>query len=554
MCSLEDLDFDNTILKNLPIDRVKENYVRRKNPNVCFSRVNPAPVSNPKLLIYSDALQLLDLNLKEVDRPEFTEYFSGNKILPGSEPAAHCYCGHQFGIFAGQLGDGRAIYLGEIINHKKERWELQLKGSGQTPYSRDGDGRAVLRSSIREFLCSEAMFHLGIPTTRAGTIILSDTNVIRDIKYDGNKIKEKATIVSRLAPTFIRFGSFQIADKKGPSEGNIKIIRQLTKYVIEYHYPDIFKKYYTPNECVIAFAEELMIKTAKLIALWQSVGFAHGVLNTNNMSIIGLTIDYGPFGFLDAYDPNFICNGSDFEGRYKFNNQPQIGKWNLQRLFDSLGMAFPEIGYKLNKIIQRYSEEYSEAYIHKMRKKLGLFKELPDDNDLVKLLLTTMEETSGDYTNIFRSLSRIRCKNYDREPILNYILHQLIPLKTLLAQNKSQSNIYKKIKDLTKETKLIRDEKLWTSWIKLYKARLEKEEVDDTVRINMMNYNNPKYILRNYLAQIAIEKAEQGDPTELNRLYQVLKDPYDDKRMFDDFLYDELPPEWAVELCITCSS
>ncbi|KAL5514995.1 hypothetical protein EMCRGX_G000100 [Ephydatia muelleri] len=246
-----------------------------------------------------------------MQREDLAEYFAGNKILPGSDPAAHCYCGHQFGNFAGQLGDGCALYLGEVVNVAGERWELQLKGAGKTPYSCQADGRKVLQSSIREFLCSEAMFHLGIPTTRAGTCVTSDTPVARDIFYNGNVIYEKATVISRIAPTFLRFGSFEIfktrdpqTGRSGPSVGRMDILNQLLDYTITSFFPEV-----------------------------------HGedrVLNTDNMSIVGVTIDYGPFGFMDRYDPNHICNGSDDGGRYSYTNQPAICRWNLKKLAEAL--------------------------------------------------------------------------------------------------------------------------------------------------------------------------------------------------------------------------
>lgn len=510
----------NSVLKELPIDP-NENNVPRIVKNACFSKVKPTPVKNPKLVAVSkEALQLLDLNFKE---KEIERYLSGNELILGCEPAAHCYCGYQFGVFAGQLGDGRAIYLGEKLNLKGERFELQLKGSGKTPYSRDGDGRAVLRSSIREFLCSEAMHYLGIPTTRASTLITSDTDVFRDIKYDGNQIKEKATIVSRIAPTFLRFGSFHITDdisgRKGPSSGNKEILTKLVEYIIKHYYSDITGSL---EKKVLEFAKEISWRTAYLVALWQSVGFTHGVINTDNMSVVGVTIDYGPFGFLDAYDPNYISNASDTEGRYKFKNQPGICRWNLSRLFKSLLLIVPQLKDKFNEILDTFELQYHQLYLAKMRRKLGLFKELLEDYQLIKDLLNAMEKTSGDYTNIFRCLSRFTGKN---QPVLKYIL---------------------------KQCKVEREEheKIWSEWLNQYNNRLQLEDQTEE-RIKMMTSHNPRYILRNYLVQIAIEKAEQGDYSEINRLHELLQDPYDEKGRFQEYVYDQLPPGWASELCVT---
>jgi uncharacterized protein YdiU (UPF0061 family) len=341
MSSLDALNFDNRILNSLPVDKDKSNYVRTVE-GACYSLVDPTPLSNPQLVSAStDALRLIGIREDEIGSPLFVEYFSGNKSLPGSIPAAHCYCGHQFGHFAGQLGDGCALYVGEIVNDKGERWELQFKGSGKTPYSRQADGRKVLRSSIREFLCSEAMHYLGIPTTRAGTCITSDTLVDRDMFYNGNVIKEKATVITRISPSFIRFGSFEIfkttdplTGRRGPSVGHHDLYLKLLDYVVKSYYPHVYSD--DIMESARAFFREICVRTARLVALWQCVGFCHGVLNTDNMSIVGVTIDYGPYGFLDRYDPSHICNRSDDRGRYAYDQQPSICKWNLKKLSEAL--------------------------------------------------------------------------------------------------------------------------------------------------------------------------------------------------------------------------
>ena len=314
------LKFHNRTLDELPVEKSGDYLIQRPIPNACFSLVKPTPIENPLLVAYSDsALRLLGLGVSDgiYDDGEFIDLFCGNKEFFGAKYAAHCYCGHQFGSFAGQLGDGATMYIGEVMSDEK-RVELQFKGAGQTPFSRSADGRKVLRSSIREFLCSEAMFHLGIPTTRAPTCITSfESTVIRDKFYDGRAKMEPCTVITRAAETFLRFGSFEIAKERdqmtgraGPSAGNTDIITKLADYVIASFYneiPDNEDKYK-------AFLKEISIRTANLVSKWQLVGWCHGVLNTDNMSIVGITIDYGPFGFIDRFDPAFICNASDDRG------------------------------------------------------------------------------------------------------------------------------------------------------------------------------------------------------------------------------------------------
>jgi len=302
--------------------------------NAAFSRVEPTPVEAPKLVAVSaPALALLELPASEAERPDFAAFFAGNTVLPGAQPAAHCYCGHQFGSFAGQLGDGATMYLGEVVRSDGTRVELQFKGAGKTPYSRTADGRKVLRSSIREFLCSELMAALGIPTTRAATIVTSDTLVARDIFYTGDVIEEQATIITRLAATFLRFGSFEIvktADpmtgRAGPSAGNLALLTQLAEFTIRHYFPDIHAAHDNLADRAWAWYLEVVRRSAVLVAHWQAYGWCHGVLNTDNMSIVGLTIDYGPFGWMDRFDPEFICNNSDDQGRYSYENQVR-GQW-----------------------------------------------------------------------------------------------------------------------------------------------------------------------------------------------------------------------------------
>ncbi|GIY87104.1 protein adenylyltransferase SelO, mitochondrial [Caerostris darwini] len=581
MSKLNSLQFDNLALRRLPVDPIERNYVRTVN-GACFSRVMPTPVTNPKLVAYSlSALSLLDLPEDELQMQELVEYFSGNKILPGSEPAAHCYCGHQFGYFSGQLGDGAAIYLGEVINSKNERWEIQLKGAGLTPYSRTADGRKVLRSSIREFLCSEAMHFLGLPTTRAGTCITSDSKVIRDIFYDNRPKEEFCSIVLRIAPSFIRFGSFeifktldQITGRVGPSVGRHEILYSLLDYVIETFYPEIHKNSNSQLHKYTDFYKEVVLRTARLVALWQCVGFCHGVLNTDNMSILGLTIDYGPFGFLDMYDPNHVCNGSDDGGRYTFIKQPEICFWNLRKFAEAIQQALPlDISAQLLEI---YEEEFKTAYQNQMRKKLGLMTTQPEDENFIQELFDTMEKSGADFTNTFLCFSLVDVSDVDKflislnvtkekiiencyslEVLLNTCDPNLSPaqLQTFLAIASANPEIIEQLgragiaikrvlsqlekaeslKSMTEESKNQNDKLIWTEWLNKYKARIEKDmqSYDGDAanyyknRLEIMKANNPRFILRNYIAQEAIEKAENGDYAAVQKLVKILENPYD---------------------------
>ncbi|GFS38767.1 protein adenylyltransferase SelO, mitochondrial [Nephila pilipes] len=583
MSQLKSLKFDNLAIRRLPVDPEERNYVRTVN-GACFSKVMPTPVENPKLVAYSSsALSLLDLSLDDGSEFEdLNEYFSGNKVLPGSEPAAHCYCGHQFGYFSGQLGDGAAMYLGEVINARNERWEIQLKGAGLTPFSRTADGRKVLRSSIREFLCSEAMHFLGIPTTRAGTCITSDSKVIRDIFYDNHPKEEFCSIVLRIAPTFIRFGSFEIfktldptTGRVGPSVGRHEILYSLLDYVIETFYAEIHNSSSDPIQKYSAFFKEVVLSTARLVALWQCVGFCHGVLNTDNMSILGLTIDYGPFGFLDIYDPNHVCNASDEGGRYSYIKQPEICLWNLKKFAEAIQHALPlDVSAPL---LELYEEEFRVTYLKKMRSKIGLIAtECSEDENLVQELFDTMEKSGADFTNTFlcfliidasdtnklqNSLSvakeKILENCYSLEVLLNTcqpnissvqqqmflaiansnpdIIEQLGRAGLTFKRILSQIEKAKTLENMTEESKSENDRHIWTEWLNKYKLRLEQDFKafnGDAVnynneRINVMKSSNPRFILRNYIAQEAIEKAENGDFSSVRKLVELLENPYD---------------------------
>ncbi|XP_065052587.1 protein adenylyltransferase SelO, mitochondrial-like isoform X1 [Rhopilema esculentum] len=592
--TLENLNFDNKAVKELPLDNSVDPRVRRPVPGACFTSVNQEPLENPETVAYSsDALSLLDIPEEEISKDDFAEYFSGSKILPGSSPAAHCYCGHQFGYFSGQLGDGAAMYLGEIVNHKGERWELQLKGSGPTPFSRQADGRKVLRSSVREFLCSEAMHYLGIPTTRSGSCVTSDTRVMRDIFYNGKPIMERATVISRIAPTFLRFGSFeifkpldQITGRKGPSVGDKELLHKMLKYSITTFFPETAERFPEAGPDQYGdFYKEVVIRTARLVAHWQAVGFCHGVLNTDNMSILGLTIDYGPFGFMDYYNPDHVCNASDDQGRYSYQNQPSICKWNLRKFAEALQDALP-LDLSL-EILNLYDDEYKMAYLSLMRKKLGLLRMMHEsDSELISSLFETMEKTCADFTNTFRYLSNVKPAEADiesEERILMYLVSQCQTVEemkkasqtntepgeiqlllrmlqaqpTLLqqlgggavAQLKKELEKMEKGKELdniTQAEKSAKDKELWKEWLKEYRNRLQDEfkDQDDLAtkdqammeRVKTMNESNPRIVLRNYVAQHVIEAAEEGNYEEIRHLLKLLRSPFsEDHQTIDGF-------------------
>ncbi|TRY85223.1 hypothetical protein DNTS_009266 [Danionella cerebrum] len=648
--SLERLEFDNVALKKLPVDPSSEPGVRQVQ-GACFSRVQPTPLQNPEFVAVSDpALLLLGLDAQQVLKdPLGPEYLSGSKVMPGSEPAAHCYCGHQFGQFAGQLGDGAACYLGEVkapVDQRPEllrdnparRWEIQVKGAGPTPFSRQADGRKVLRSSIREFLCSEAVFALGVPTTRAGAVVTSDTRIMRDIFYDGNPRMERCSVVLRIAPSFIRFGSFEIfkrADeftgRQGPSYGHDELRTQMLDYVIETFYPEIHEKYLNHTERNTAFFREVTVRTARLVAQWQCVGFCHGVLNTDNMSILGLTLDYGPFGFMDRFDPDFICNASDTSGRYSYQAQPAICRWNLARLAEALAPDLPPD--LAEQVLEEFLPLYNSFYLKHMRQKLGLLKkEEPEDEILITQLLQTMHNTGADFTNTFRSLSQISWpkqeKAEDESEVIaqaaKLILHQCASLEEMKTANKpsmdprelamllsmAQSNPglfqmisdrktvarqleklsrLKEFTDTTEEELRAKQTDDWSCWIHKYRQRLAREcesgaDIKDLQieRVRAMNNNNPRVVLRNYIAQNAIEAAENGDFSEVRRVLQVLEKPFSEQEGLEQPVwvrrgganpgereempeegdtsraearvlipYDSKPPIWANEICVT---
>lgn len=465
-----------------------------------YTALTPTPLKNPRLLCHSAALaETLELGA-EWFMPENTPVWSGERLLPGMNPLAQVYSGHQFGVWAGQLGDGRGILLGEQQLSDGRKMDWHLKGAGLTPYSRMGDGRAVLRSSLREFLASEAMHQLGVPTSRALTVVTSDEPVYRETA-------ERGAMLLRVAESHVRFGHFEHWYYARQPEK----VRQLADYVIRHHWPHL----QDDADRYFHWFSDVVRRTARMIAHWQSLGFAHGVMNTDNMSILGLTLDYGPFGFLDDYNPEFICNHSDHQGRYSFDNQPAVGLWNLNRLAHTLSDLLS--AEQLKQALAEYETELMRCWGEQMRAKLGLHTQDPDDNRILTGLLSLMTKERSDYTLTFR----------------------------LLCESEQQQS-----------TSPLRDEfidrEAFDSWYNIYRQRLIQEGRSDAERQAQMKRANPAIVLRNYLAQLAIEQAEQDDVRVLHRLQAALAKPFDDAPEFADLM--RRPPDWGKTLEVSCSS
>ncbi|KAL3858473.1 hypothetical protein ACJMK2_013062 [Sinanodonta woodiana] len=514
------------LASTFPIDSEANNYVRQVKDSV-FSRVKPIPLTtSPRLAAISDDafVEILDLEPSISFSKQFVDFAAGNIVLSGSFPLSHRYGGHQFGHWAGQLGDGRAVMLGEYVNQRGERWELQLKGSGMTPYSRKGDGRAVIRSSVREFVCSEAMHNLGIPTSRAATLVVSDDQVIRDRFYNGNMIIEQAAVVLRLAKSWFRFGSLEILSQ----EGEIGLLKKLTDFVIIQYFPMINSS--DPDK-YLAFFSEVVMQTADLIAAWQSVGFTHGVCNTDNFSLLSITIDYGPFGFMEGFDPKFVPNTSDDDGRYSYENQPDVGLFNLDKLRVALLPLLNENQSKqMYYILNGYANRYKNMFMKNFRKKLGLKIEDEADEQLVSILLKMMEEVKADFTMVFRELSEVsETKLFD-----------------IVIKNEISDNLW--------ALKILSTHKWFYDWLKVYLKRASFEEYSDKQRRDVMINTNPRYILRNWIAQAAIEKAEKRDFTGIEMVLKVLKNPYENSQAAEEAGFASPPPDWASSLRVSCSS
>jgi uncharacterized protein YdiU (UPF0061 family) len=518
------LNIRDTFNKELPSDSNIEN-TRRQIFEATHSYVSPRLPSNPKLIHASKEMaNAIGLDEKDLGSKAFLETFSGVSTYPKTKSYAMAYAGHQFGNWAGQLGDGRAINLFEVEKDNK-RWALQLKGAGETPYSRQGDGLAVLRSSIREYLCSEAMFHLGVPTTRALSLMLSGDDVLRDMLYDGNADYEKGAIVSRVAPTFIRFGNFELfAARK-----DIKNLKKLVDYTVKYFYPELGKP---SKETYIKFFKEVSTRTLEMIIHWQRVGFVHGVMNTDNMSILGLTIDYGPYGWLEDFDFGWTPNTTDRQNkRYRYGNQPNIGLWNLLQLANAL-YPLIEDPEPLETILNQYQKGFEIKALQMMRSKLGLQIEDEGDSKLMTDLEDCLLQSETDMTIFFRQLSNYK-KGFEAKGLET--IHQ--------AFYKPED-----LKDQILEQ--------WKVWFGAYDKRLHKEELGDADRSKKMKAVNPKYVLRNYMAQLAIDDADRGDYKLINELFEVLKKPYNEQPENEKWFAKR--PDWARDKVgcsmLSCSS
>ena len=488
-----------------------------------FTELRPTPLPSPHWVGSSeDVARLIGLDANWMRTEEALQAFTGNAFLSGSRPLASVYSGHQFGVWAGQLGDGRAILLGETASG----WELQLKGAGRTPYSRMGDGRAVLRSSIREFLCSEAMHGLGIPTSRALCITGSPGPVRRE------EI-ETAAVVTRAAPSFVRFGHFE----HFAAAGHDTQLRSLADYVIDRYYPECRSTILFTGNPYAALLQTVSERTARLMAQWQAVGFCHGVMNTDNMSILGLTLDYGPFQFLDAFVPGHVCNHSDTQGRYAYNRQPNVAYWNLFCLAQAL---LPLIGDQdlAKEALESYKVVFPAAFMTHMRAKLGVYEAAnhaahnggdrdgkggvsngfiknADVAELIDTLLLLLARNAVDYTIFWRRLS-----------------------------NAVASGDFEPVRDL------FADRPGFDEWLLSYSELLAL--MDKAQSADLMLKTNPKFVLRNHLGEQAIRAAKLGDFGELQTLQRLLERPFDEHPGHD--AYAAFPPDWASSIEISCSS
>ena len=516
-------DFDNAFLRELPGDPEPRNFVRQVR-GAAWSKLDPAPVAAPRLLAHSREMAAeLGFSDEDVASPEFARVFAGNALLPGMQPFASNYGGHQFGQWAGQLGDGRAISLGEAVAPSGRRWELQLKGAGPTPYSRSADGRAVLRSSIREFLCSEAMHHLGVPTTRALSLVGTGEAVVRDMFYDGHPRDEPGAIVCRVAPSFLRFGHFELP----ASRGEVELLRTLADFCIRRDFPHL------RGEGETRYADwfgEVCERTARMVAEWMRVGFVHGVLNTDNMSILGLTIDYGPYGWIDDYDPDWTPNTTDAMGkRYRFGWQPKVAYWNLGRLAGALSPLFGDVG-PLQAGLERFAGAYARAEHDANARKLGFahWRE-EDDTALVRDLHALLHAHEIDMTLWFRALA------------------ELDPAAPSLSP--FEDAFYDPAKRGAGEGAL-------REWLARYAARVAEDLSPGDERRERMRLANPKFVLRNWLAQQAIDRAHEGDFAGIGELLEVMRRPYDEQPGHERFAGKR--PDWAKDKAgcsmLSCSS
>ena len=524
--ALDALCFDNRYVAGLPGDPEQRNF-RRQVADACYSHVEPTKASAPRLIGWcEEAADLLGLPASVDETGAFAEVFVGNRLLPGMKPIATCYGGHQFGNWAGQLGDGRAINLGEARGRDGKRWTLQLKGAGPTPYSRTADGLAVLRSSLREYVCSEAMFHLGVPTTRALSLALTGENVVRDILYDGHPAPEPGAVVCRVAPSFTRFGHFEILAARRETD----LLGRFLDFTIASDFPQLLDEA-DAKARRIAWFREVAERTATMVAEWMRVGFVHGVMNTDNMSVLGLTIDYGPYGWLEGFDPDWTPNTTDAATRrYRFGQQPAIAQWNLLQLANAV---FPLIGdaEPLNQALADFAAQYKARSRAATAAKLGLPADSAEpDEPLFDDLFALLASTETDMTIFFRRLALLDAAHPTVDPLLD-AYYQPDALDAAWRERTE-------------------------SWLKAYAQRLVAVGEPEAVRQARMNAANPIYVPRNYLAQLAIDSAEQGDYGALRDWMAVLRNPYEEQAGAERFAAKR--PEWARHRAgcsmLSCSS
>ncbi|WMJ74704.1 YdiU family protein [Cytophagaceae bacterium ABcell3] len=491
----------------------------RQTPGVFYSKVRPTPVKKPELIAWSDDLA----NVLEMEKPshEDIQILGGNLVTPSMSPYAACYAGHQFGHWAGQLGDGRAITLGEWETSKGETYELQLKGAGPTPYSRRADGRAVLRSSVREYLISEAMHYLGVPTTRALSLVSTGEQVLRDMFYDGRAAYEPGAVVMRVAPSFLRFGNFEML----AAREDRSLLKKLINFTIDNYYPHI-----TGTDKIAQWFGEVVERTASLMVEWLRVGFVHGVMNTDNMSILGLTIDYGPYSFLDNYDLDFTPNTTDLPGRrYAFGKQAFVGQWNLGCLGGALTPICTETS-ELIKIIEGYENIFYEKFYQMMGDKLGLDQVKSDDKELIHLVEKVLQDIQPDMTMFYQLLADVSLETNDEGAVVSHF----------------ESCLYKPLSS-EQSSKL-------TELLHLYIKRIKANQISREESVKRMRAANPRFILRNYLLHQAIEELEEGKNDLFRKLEKAIKQPYSTE--YDEFFVKR--PAWADEKAgcsmLSCSS
>lgn len=509
-----DFNFNHHFLE-LKADTDRTNKPRQVY-DAFYSYVTPRSFKDAQLVLYSDhCAQLLGISEEELESEEFRALITAQTIFD-VEPYACAYGGHQFGHWAGQLGDGRAITFGQIKG-VDQTYTIQFKGLGPTPYSRAGDGYAVLRSSIREYLMSEAMAILGVPTTRALSLALSGEQVLRDRHYNGNPKEEPGAIVCRIAPHFIRFGSFELFTARE----DLSNLKTLVDYTIKHYYPDLTIK---DASDYIGFFDAVVQKSLTTLVAWQSIGFVHGVLNTDNMSITGETIDYGPYGFLDEYDPSWTPNTTDAkQRRYRYENQPNIVLWNLFKLANALYPLY-ENAKAFEGVLNRFKIEYQKRMLQTNKLKLGLYTEEEQDEQMIESLFQLLEESKADFTLFFRKLSELTIEELSLENCLEVFYSELNP-------ELSQS---------------------WSLWFSNYKNRLQNQGVEDQNRLSKMKRINPRFILRNYMLEQAIQQAEQGDFSLLNEFSELIKTPYEDSVKADKWVVKK--PVNAGDSALSCSS